>query len=112
MKPFSLLKLTLMLVGFGAVLMLAPACKAQSEVSPDRFDGSDSWETAAHKPAPTAKAKPTTTTHANLQAQNRMADAGPTVQLAAAREVSKPEKHEAVAVQGKRKTAARKPDNE
>jgi hypothetical protein len=112
MKPFILLKLPVVLLGFGAFLALSPVCKAQSEVSPDRFDGTDSWVAAAQKPVPAAKAKPATTTHSSLQAQNGKADSGPTIQLAAAREVSKPTKHEAVAVQDKRKTAPRKPDNE
>jgi hypothetical protein len=111
MKPFSLLKLPVMLVGFGAALMLAPACKAQSEVSPDRFDGSDSWEAAVRKSAPAAKAKPAATL-SSTQAQNKKADSGPKVEMAAVREVSKPGKHEAVPVQDKRKTAPRKPDNE
>ena len=38
-------------------MLLAPACKAQSEISPDHFDGTESWAAptqAAHaaKPAP------------------------------------------------------------
>jgi len=111
MKPFSLLKLLTALLGFGAFLVLSPACKAQ-EVSPDRFDGSDSWVAAAQKPAPPAKAKPVPTTHSNLQAQNKKADSGPKVELAAAREVSKATQHEAVAIQDKHKTAPRKPDNQ
>jgi hypothetical protein len=111
MKPFSLLRLPTVLLAFGAFLVLSPTCKAQSEVSPDRFDGTDSWVAAAQKSIPAAKAKPATT-HSILQAQNKKADTGPTVQLAAAREVSKPTKHEAVAVQDTRKTAPRKPDNE
>lgn len=110
MKPFSLLKLLAVLLGFGAILVLSPACKAQ-EVSPDRFDGSDSWVAAAQKPLPATKAKPATS-HSSLQAQNKKADSGPKVELAAARDVSKATKHEAVAIQDKRKTALRKPDNE
>jgi len=111
MKPFSLLKLPVVLLGLGAFLVLSPSCKAQSEVSPDRFDGTDAWVAAAQKPVPAAKAKPVTA-HSSLQAQNRKADSGPTVQLATAREVSKPMKHEAVAFEDKRKTAPRKPDKE
>jgi hypothetical protein len=110
MKPFSLWKLPAVLLGFGAVLVLSPACKAQ-EVSPDRFDGSDSWVAAAQKAVPAAKAKPATS-RSSLQAQNKKADSVPTVQLAAAREVSKPTKQEVVGIPDKRKTAPRKPDNE
>lgn len=111
MKPFSLLRLPVILLGFGAVLVLSPACRAQ-EVSPDRFDGSDSWVAAAQKAVPAAKAKPTATSHSSLQAQNKKADSGPKVELAAAREVSKPTKREVVGIPDKRKTAPRKPDNE
>lgn len=109
MKPFSLLRLPAVLLGFGAFLVLSPSCKAQ-EVSPDRFDGTDSWVAAAQKPVPAAKAKPTT--HASLQAQNRKADSGPKVELAAAREVSKPTKQEVVGIPDKRKTVPGKPDKE
>jgi hypothetical protein len=111
MKPFSLLRLPAVLLGLGVALVLSPACKAQSEVSPDRFDGTDSWVAVAQKSVPAAKAKPATT-HSSLQAQDKKADSGPTVQMAAAREVSQPTKHEVVAIPDKRKTAPRKPDKE
>jgi hypothetical protein len=109
MKPFSLLKLPALLLGFGAVLILTPSCKAQSEVNPDHFDGTDSWAATAKRPVslPTAKQAPK---HANLQAQNRKATSGPTVQPAAEREVSEPARPEVVAIQDKRKTAVRKAD--
>src|SRR5437660_10652795 len=56
-KPFSLLKMRMVLVGFGPLVIFARSCKAQSEVSPDHFDGTDAWEVAARKPlAPKAKA--------------------------------------------------------
>jgi hypothetical protein len=106
-KLFSLLKIPTIVVGFGALLFLAPACKAQSEVSPDHFDGTDSWEIAARKPV-AAKAKPTLPT-GSYQAQNKTG-LGASLQLASAREVSKPTPRDAVAVQDKRKVAVRKPD--
>ena len=31
-------------------IFVAPACKAQSEINPDHFDGTDSWATAAPQP--------------------------------------------------------------
>src|SRR5260221_13086046 len=86
MKPISFLKVPMLLLGFGAVLLFAPACKAQ-EVSPDHFDGTDSWEIAARTPV-AAKAK----SAANVvmyQARNQKASAGPNLQMAAAREVTK-----------------------
>lgn len=108
MKPFSLLKIPMALVGLGAALVLAPSCKAQSEVSPDHFDGTDSWEIAARTPMP-AKAKPATA--AGLyQAQNKKTGSGATMQLAAVREVTKASPRNAVALQDKRKTATRKSD--
>ncbi|HKV63186.1 MAG TPA: hypothetical protein VJO16_14825 [Candidatus Acidoferrum sp.] len=107
MKPFSLLKIPMMLVGMGAVLLLAPSCKAQSEVSPDHFDGTDSWEIAARTPV-ASRAKPATT--ASYQAQNKKTSSSATMQLAALREVTKASPRSAVALQDKRKIVARKSD--
>ncbi len=110
MKLFSLLKIPTIVVGFGALLFLAPTCKAQSEVSPDHFDGTDPWEIAARKPV-ASKAKPALAT-GSYQAQNKKTGLGANLQLASAREVSKPTPRDAVAVQDKRKVAVRKPDKE
>jgi hypothetical protein len=87
-KSFSLLKIPVLLVGFGALLIFAPACKAQSEVNPDHFDGTDPWEVAARHPV-TAKAKPGAAS-VSYQAQNKKASSGANLQLAAAREVPGP----------------------
>ena len=108
MKPISLLKLPMMLVGLGGVLLLAPACKAQSEVSPDHFDGTDSWEVAARTPV-AAKTKSAANAGSH-QAKNQKANAGASLQLAAAREVTKSAPRKAVVVQDKRKIVARKSD--
>ena len=108
MKPFSLLKLPMLLAGFGALLFFTPTCKAQSEISPDHFDGTDPWEIAARKPvAPKAKAAPE---HGSYQAQNNKADSGASLKLAAVRDASNATRHNAVAIQDKRKAAVRKPD--
>jgi hypothetical protein len=108
MKPFSLLKLPVLLAGFGALLFFTPTCKAQSEISPDHFDGTDPWEIAARKPvAPKAKAAPE---HGSYQAQNNKADSGASLKLAAVRDASNSTRHNAVAIQDKRKAAVRKPD--
>jgi hypothetical protein len=48
MKSLDLFKLPGILVSLAAVLVLTPASKAQSEIAPDHFDGTDSWEAAAH----------------------------------------------------------------
>ena len=108
MKSFSLLKIPMALVGLGVVMLFAPACKAQSEVSPDHFDGTDPWEIAARKPVgSTAKAAKA---GGSYQAQNKKAGSSASLQLAAVHEVAKSSPHKAVAVQDKRKTAVRKSD--
>jgi hypothetical protein len=108
MKPFSLLKIPVVLVGLGALLLFTPGCKAQSEVSPDHFDGTDSWEIAARTPvAPRTKPAPATASH---QARNKKAGSGASLQLAAVRDLSKSSPRNALAVQDKRKLAARKSD--
>jgi hypothetical protein len=108
-KLFSLLKIPTIVVGFGALLFFAPTCKAQSEVSPDHFDGTDPWEIAARRPV-AGKVKPTPATGA-YQAQNdKKTSSGASLQLASARELSKSTAHNAVAVQDKRKVAVRRSD--
>jgi hypothetical protein len=51
MKAFAPFKLPLILGGLVAALAFSPACKAQSEISPDHFDGTDSWVAHAIAPA-------------------------------------------------------------
>ena len=103
MKRFIFLKLSVVLFGIGAALVLTPACKAQSEISPDHFDGTDVGATAARpahvQPQKQPVAKP------SLRAKNQKAVQGSAFQLAAAREVTKPVRREAVAVDRKRKPA-------
>lgn len=107
-KLFSLLKIPMMFFGLGAALVLTPACRAQSEITPDHFDGTDSWERAAHHlAAPKHKTVP-----AALQARSAKLDSPSTFQLAAARDLAMPISHDAVAIQDKRKTAARKPNKQ
>jgi len=107
-KSFSLLKLPVLLAGFGALLLFSPACKAQSEVNPGHFDGTDTWEVAARKPV-TSKTKPTPAI-ASYQANNQRAGSGGSVQLVAVRDLSNPVPRNDVAVQDKRKPAVRKSD--
>jgi hypothetical protein len=52
----------------------------------------------------------TTRRAAQVQAQNQNGGSSATVQLAAARDLSKPARQDAVAIQDKRKTAVRKSD--
>ena len=100
----------MVLVGFGAMVIFAPSCKAQSEVSPDHFDGTDAWEVAARKPiAPKAK---TATAPAVLQAKDRKPNASASMQLASVREKSEAMPGNKAAFQDKRKPAVRKSEKE
>jgi hypothetical protein len=60
MKPFGVLKISVILVGVGAAMALSPACKAQ-EVSPDHFTDNgvqDVYNSASvNAPAPKVKQK-------------------------------------------------------
>ena len=60
MKVSAILKISLGLVAFAAMLLLGPSTRAQSEVSPDHFDGTDSWAVALKRQSQVAnkKAKP------------------------------------------------------
>ena len=108
MNRFILLKLSVLLIGIGAALVLTPACQAQSEISPDHFDGTDSWATAARpahlQPQKQPAAKP------SLQAKSQKEAKGSAFQLTSAREVTTAVRPEAGAVDRKRKPASPNPD--
>lgn len=109
-KHFMVLKLPLLVLGMGAALLFTPACKAQSEVSPDHFDGTDFWARGAqtvHAPA-----QKHTVVKASVQEKSQKANQGSTLQLAAVREVSKPANREAVAADRKRKAPADNPQKQ
>lgn len=103
MKRFVLLKLAVLTLGVGGALLLTPSCKAQSEISPDHFDGTDSWAASARS-AHAQGQKPNAAKPA-LQAKSQKAAQGSKFQLAAAREVTKPVRSEADAVDRKSKPA-------
>jgi len=107
-KPFSLLRIPVLVAGFGALLFFAPTCKAQSEVNPDHFDGTDSWELAARRSV-SSKAKPGPAS-GSYQAENKKAGSAASLQLAAAREIPNSAHHNAVAVRDRRKPAVRPSD--
>jgi hypothetical protein len=83
MKSFGMLKIPMILVGFGAALALTPACKAQ-EVSPDHFTASgvqDVYENASGKAvAPKLQQKPSAT-----QARTNQSNSPATLQPVAKR---------------------------
>lgn len=105
-KPFVLFKLTLVAFGIGAALLLTPACKAQSEISPDHFDGTDSWAVAAQTVNPPVQKQ--RAAKASLSAKSQKTAQNSPFQLAAAREVSKRVSHDIVAAEPRRKAAPRK----
>jgi hypothetical protein len=102
-------KLPIVLLGMGAALLLTPACRAQSEVNPDHFDGTDTWAVASR--ANKAAKNGQTAALTSLQAQTQKNTHASSLELASAREVSKPARGNAALVDRKRKTAARKPEN-
>ena len=99
MKSVGFYKLPLLVFAIGGVLTLAPGARAQSEVAPDHFDGTDSWAAAAAVKAPLAKPKLMVATR---QVQNSRATA-PALQPVAAHELT---------ANKKRKPAARKSTNQ
>jgi len=100
MKSFGLLKLPVLLLGFGAGVLFAPACKAQAEVSPDHFDGTESWVAAPPRPAAVAKK------HSPVsQAKSARPSLGPTLRLSSAQDVQE-SRPELVAIQDKRRASS------
>ena len=86
MKSFSLYRLPIIVLCLGGVLVLAPQSRAQSDVAPDHFDGTDSWATAAFAKATAQKA------HQSSAISDARPDksAAPTLQPVAARTVTTP----------------------
>jgi hypothetical protein len=109
MKPFGMLKIPVMLLGLGAALILSPACKAQAEIAPDHFDGTDSWD-APHAAPHNVAAPRLKQTPPPLQTRNHQTDSPATLQLTSKRDSSLPARPSALAIQEKRETAPRKPE--
>jgi len=107
-KP--LFKSALVAFGIGAALLLTPACKAQSEISPDHFDGTDSWAVAAH--VVHAPAQKLTGARASGSAKSQKTARNSPFQLAAAREISKTVSQDIVAVEPRPNAAPRKPEKQ
>jgi hypothetical protein len=107
MKPFGMLKLPVLLLGFGGALILTPACKAQ-EVSPDHFTDTGVQNVYQAAPHQAAAPKPTQAPKA-LQTRKHKIDSPAAPQLTATRNSSVPQPG-AMAIAEKRKTTApRKP---
>jgi len=108
MKPYEMLKLPVLLLGFGGALIFAPACKAQ-EVSPDHF--TDTGVQNVYQAAPNQAVAPKTSqTPKVLQARKHQTESATALQLTAKRNSSVPPQPGALAIAEKRKTTApRKP---
>jgi hypothetical protein len=107
MKPYEMLKLPVILLGFACALTLTPTCKAQ-EVSPDHFTDTGVADVYQAAPHHAAAPKPKQTPPA-LQTRNQRTDSQATMQLAATRNSSTPAQPGALAIPEKHKIAARKP---
>ncbi len=74
MKAFSSLKIPMMLIlGAGAMLVLAPSSRAQAEIAPDHYDAVEAPSTAAKPKAVPAHAKQAS---ANLTHEQRKGELG------------------------------------
>ena len=47
MRSFGMLRISVIVLGFAAAMFITPQCRAQFEIDPDHFDGTDSWQAAA-----------------------------------------------------------------
>jgi hypothetical protein len=92
----------MVLLCLGGSLLLSPQSRAQSDIAPDHFDGTDSWAAAASTKATASKAK-SNSAPASLQAQSTK-PASPALQPIAAHEVVAPRRSNALATK-KRKPA-------
>jgi hypothetical protein len=107
MKPFGMLRVSMIVLGFAAAGFIAPQCRAQFEVDPDHFDGTDSWQAAALAKVHGPKINRASVGGAG-QAQNRNTSGRATLHFTAAGNVPDAQRSEAVAVQNKRKASTRK----
>src|SRR3974377_1367377 len=105
MKSVIFLKLPILLCALVGAVVLVPSAKAQSEINPDHFDGTDSWDTRT-------KAEVAAKSHqapeaAPAQTQNKKPTA--TVELAVANARPNPAPPGLGAIENKRKAAAQNP---
>ena len=108
MKPFNVSRICMPLLGLGAALALAPQSRAQ-EAAPDQFEIAPNAPNAVLAQASAATAKQPTAP-AVLHAGNKKPNTHVTP-ASSGKSLSGSQKPEVVAVQDKRKIAARKPNN-
>ena len=118
MRPLVLLKWSILLGSLGVALLVAPACKAQSEIGADQFDQPNTEPFQKRSSVPTREANHTD--HKAVGKQKTVAGKGQarkpgpnqSAQLLAARALPQPAGKQAVVVQAGPKTAERKPKDE
>lgn len=101
MKSFTFYKLPIIVLFLGGAIALAPQSRAQSEIAPDHFDGTDFWAAASAK----ASAQKTNQHSAPVISQTGSnKSAVPALQPVAARSVTAPRRSDAILTK-KRKPA-------
>ena len=95
MKPFIISKLSIVLLCLGGTLLLSPQSRAQSDIAPDHFDGTDSWAAAAAAKAPVSKTKSHSAPVILQASSNR--SAAPKLEPVAAHEGTAPRRSNAIA---------------
>jgi hypothetical protein len=103
MKSLALFKIRVILAGLAAALVLSPASKAQSEIAPDHFDGTDSWEAAAHRKVAWSKSQQE---RVATQANHRKVASRAALQLATKRQAATRPGHSTPAIPDRRKVLA------
>jgi hypothetical protein len=107
MKSLGMLRISIIALGSAAAMSIAPRCRAQSEIDPDHFDGTDSWQAAALAKVHVPKTNRASAGAAG-QALNGNTSGHATLRATAVRNVPNAQGPEAVAVLDKRKASARK----
>jgi hypothetical protein len=107
MRSFGMLRISMIVLGFAATMFIAPQCRAQFEVDPDHFDGTDSWQAAALAKVHVPKTN-RASAGAGGQVLNGNTSGHATLRSPAARNVPNTQRLELVAVHDKRKAFTRK----
>ena len=110
MKLFSSPKIWMPLVGLGVTLAVSPQSRAQADTTPDQFEIAYNVGPVATATVPAPKAKPTAA--ASAQSAKKKPGTHVTLQVTSAKNLPESEQSEALAIQEKRKTPTRKPNNE
>jgi hypothetical protein len=107
MKSLGMLRISIIALGSAAAMFIAPQCRAQFEIDPDHFDGTDSWQTVAVAKVHVPKTNPAKAGAAG-QVLKGNTSGHATLRATAVRNVPNAQGPEAVAVLDKRKASTRK----